>query len=68
MCTGPLPRTACRWALSANRAVTVTVRAKHAPDAADLGRTIAADPALGDYLTTLELPAALDELLFSPAG
>jgi tRNA(adenine34) deaminase len=46
-------------------AVTVTVRAKHAPDAADLGRTIAADPALSDYLTTLDLPAALDELLFS---
>jgi hypothetical protein len=46
-------------------AVTVTVRAKHAPDAAELGRVIAADPALGDYLTTLDLPAALDELLFS---
>jgi tRNA(Arg) A34 adenosine deaminase TadA len=45
--------------------ITVTARAKQAPDAADLGRTIAADPSLRHHLMTLDLPAALDELLFS---
>jgi len=48
--------------------ITVTARAKHAPDAAELGRVIAADPGLRHHLTTLDLPGALDELLFSPPG
>jgi tRNA(adenine34) deaminase len=45
--------------------VSVTARAKVAPDAAELGRALAGDPALLSHLATLDLGTALDEVLFA---